>query len=100
LAVVAVSVFCLTAQSQTLLPNTMITGTQIRVARALLQLTLGELARQAKVGTDTVRRAERSAHLPRIYPEKLLAIQQVLEAGGCVFSDDGETVRRQRGTTE
>ena len=64
----------------------MITGTQIRAARALLGITAQELADAAAVGVATVRRAE-TADSPATTPANLKAMQLALESAGVTFID-------------
>jgi transcriptional regulator with XRE-family HTH domain len=73
----------------------MITGPQIRAARALLGWTAADLAQHAKLGSATVQRAETAAGIPTTQATNLYAIQQALEAGGAVFFDAGRTARRR-----
>lgn len=72
------------------LPTRMISGPQIRAARALLGWSAGELARRARLGSATIQRAESAPGIPATQASTLYAIQQALEAGGVVFLDAGE----------
>ena len=64
----------------------MVTGTQIRMARAALKWTVEELANKAGVGKNTVWRIEAGA---RGNPATLAAIKRALEGGGIRFVDGG-----------
>lgn len=71
-----------------------ITGGQIRAARAFLRWTADDLAKAAKVGVMTVRRAERVDGIPNMLVNNMLAIQNALEEAGIEFtSDDAPSVR-------
>lgn len=67
----------------------MLTGAQIRAARAFVKLTATELATLARVGRTTVLRAEAVDGVPPTTAANLHAIQQALEDKGVVFGDDG-----------
>ena len=72
----------------------MITGGQIRAARAFLRWSADELARRANVGSQTVRRAEREDGIPSMLANNMDAIQRALEAEGIEFLDgEGPGVR-------
>lgn len=74
----------------------MLTGPQIRAARALIGMSAFELARLTGLAINTIRRAESSAGAARVTSANLRAIQSALEAGGVEFlprSDTGEGVR-------
>ena len=60
----------------------MISGAQVRAARALLGWTAKELARKANVGISTVQRIENSAGPPNVQVANLASIQSTLEAAG------------------
>ncbi|MET4734753.1 transcriptional regulator with XRE-family HTH domain [Thalassospira sp. MBR-102] len=70
----------------------MITGSQIRAARALVKFTAQDLAEKAGVGLMTVRRSEASDNdTPNINKPNLVAIKNTLEAAGVIFiSENGE----------
>ena len=77
----------------------MLTGPQIRAARALLGMSALELAQLAGLAINTVRRAESSADAARVTLANVRAIQSVLEAKGVEFlprGDAGEGVRFSR----
>lgn len=67
----------------------MITATQCRLARSLLQLSVSELAALAQVHVKEITRLEMSEEL---YPHTHAAIQQALEDAGIEF-----TVSREHG---
>jgi transcriptional regulator with XRE-family HTH domain len=71
-------------------PTRMITGAQMRAARALLGWSASELADRARVAYATVQRAEAAVGIPHTQGHNLFRIQQALEAGGIVFLDPGE----------
>lgn len=60
----------------------MITGSQIRAGRALLRWSADDLARAAKLGVATVRRAEAVDGRPAITEANSAAIRRALEEGG------------------
>ena len=66
----------------------MISGAQIRAARALLGLSGTELSELAEVGWSTVQRFESSEQVPSSKAGTLERIQAVLEARGIVFLGD------------
>jgi len=65
----------------------MITGGQIRAARAFLRWSAEDLAAKAKVSTQTVRRAEREDGVPNMLAGNMEAIQRALEKAGISFID-------------
>jgi transcriptional regulator with XRE-family HTH domain len=65
----------------------MLTGAQIRAARALLRWSADELAGAAKVGVATVRRAERIDGKPSMTEANKEAIHRALESAGVEFID-------------
>lgn len=62
---------------------------QCKMARVALGWGVRDLAREAKVSSDTVARLERGEMLKGRTVE---ALQRALEAAGVVFLDDGATV--------
>jgi ribosome-binding protein aMBF1 (putative translation factor) len=68
----------------------MITGAQIREARALLGWVRSTLARKAKIGTATVQRAEAADGEPPITLAQADALEAALEAAGVEFTNGGE----------
>ena len=74
----------------------MITGGQIRAARAVLRLSVAELAERAQVGVQTVKRFELADGLPPSRTATLASVQSALEAAGIEFigsPDDGPGIR-------
>jgi transcriptional regulator with XRE-family HTH domain len=63
----------------------MITGTQIRAARAALRWSADVLAKKAKVGIQTVKRLEAVDGVPPSRSSTLLVVQAALEAAGIEF---------------
>ena len=81
----------------------MLTGSQIRAARALLGWSARQLADRAGVGYATVQRAEQHEGVPATTAPRLFAIQGALHDQGIVFigqgyyqGDGGPGVRLQR----
>lgn len=66
----------------------MITGAQIRAARALVRWTVEELAKAAKVGVMTVRRAESVDGQTSMLTNNATAIRSAFEAAGVVFIEE------------
>ena len=64
----------------------MITGPQIRAARALLGWSGADLARRAGISYPTVQRAG----IPGMRLYNLIALQNALEVGGVIFLAQGE----------
>jgi transcriptional regulator with XRE-family HTH domain len=65
----------------------MISGPQVRAARAFLGWTAKELAQRAEVGLSTVQRIENAVGPPNAYGSNLAAIQSALESAGIEFTD-------------
>ncbi|WP_306120787.1 MULTISPECIES: helix-turn-helix transcriptional regulator [unclassified Roseitalea] len=65
----------------------MLTGEQIRGARAMLGWSQSELAKRANLGFATVQRAERSSGRVSGMIETVVRLQQALEDGGVIFID-------------
>ncbi|MGI3903059.1 MAG: hypothetical protein ACRYGP_30580 [Janthinobacterium lividum] len=75
----------------------MLTGRQIREARALLGVSPYKVAITTKVvTTQTVHRAEADDHRPPIADHHMRAIRQALETLGVEFAPDGVRLRRER----
>ena len=82
----------------------MITGTQIRIARAALGWTVAELARRSGVSASSIQRAETGGGVPTMQSANLFRVQRALELGderGAVTFIDadesgGEAVRLRR----
>ena len=73
----------------------MLTGRQIREARALLKLSPSDIAVKARtVTTATVKRAEADDHRPPIADSHMKAIRQTLERLGIEFTADGPRLRK------
>ncbi len=71
----------------------MITGSQIRAARALLRISISELAARSKVAPAAIRRAESTAGEPPITIANLDAVQRALESAGVEFiGENGEGI--------
>lgn len=80
----------------------MIVGAQIRAARALVRWTVEDLAKSAKVGVMTVRRAEASDGPPSMLLNNMAAIRAALEAAGVEFiaeNGGGPGVRLRKTST-
>ena len=68
-----------------------LTGSQIRAARALLKWSGRELAERCGVSYPALQRAEAVDDVPNMQVRNLMAIKQALESGGAVFLDAGQT---------
>jgi transcriptional regulator with XRE-family HTH domain len=78
----------------------MITGLQIRAARALLRWTAQDLAQAARLGVATVRRAESVDGRPALTEANAAALRRALEEAGVTFIDEnggGPGVRLRKG---
>lgn len=78
----------------------MITGAQMRAARALVRWNAEALAKAANVGVMTVRRAEAIDGVPPMLTNNANAIRAALEAAGVEFiaeNGGGAGVRLKRG---
>lgn len=64
-----------------------LTGSQIRAARALLKWSGQDLAARCGVSYPAIQRAERVDDMPNMQTKNLAAIRTALEAGGCQFLD-------------
>ena len=62
-----------------------LTGRQLRAARALLDWRAETLAEAARVGINTVRRAEADDGVVRMTSANAHAVRQALEAAGVAF---------------
>ena len=72
----------------------MLTGSQVRAARAILRWTGHELAAASGVSYGAIQRAETVDGMPNMQTKNLAAIKSTLEAAGLQFidgpySDDG-----------
>lgn len=63
----------------------MITGAQIRAARALIRWSASKLAKQADVSLPTIQRMEREDGVPSAYTKNLDSVQKTLEQAGVEF---------------
>jgi transcriptional regulator with XRE-family HTH domain len=73
-----------------------LTGAQIRAARALLNWSAADLARQSALGVNTIRRAEVAQDATSLTAANEMAIRRAFEAAGVDFIDEngtGEGVR-------
>jgi hypothetical protein len=68
----------------------MITGAQIRAARALLGWSAQQLADKSGVSYSAIQRAESFNTVPSMRAPNLYALQRALEDGGVVFQAAGE----------
>jgi transcriptional regulator with XRE-family HTH domain len=74
----------------------MISGVQIRSARAAVRWSASELARQSGVSVPTIQRLEQFDALPPSRSSTLVVIQRAFEAAGIEFigtPDDGPGIR-------
>lgn len=67
----------------------MLTGSQIRAARALLKWSASDLSARCGVSYQAIQRAEKAEGMPNMHTRNLAAIKAALEAGGVVFLDAG-----------
>ena len=77
----------------------MITGRQIRAARALLKWSALELSRKSRIAPATIQRFEQQEGVPDGRSQTLLELQRALEAAGVEFigtPDDRPGVRLAR----
>jgi transcriptional regulator with XRE-family HTH domain len=74
----------------------MITGGQIRSARATLRWSVQQLAEKAGVSIQTIKRFEAAEGVPRSRTQTLLEIKAALETAGIEFigtPEDGPGIR-------
>jgi predicted transcriptional regulator len=76
--------------------SVVITGRQVRAARAMLRLGTRQLADRAGVAPASIVRAEAAEDIPGMHTHTLQKIQAALEAAGIEFGADGVTVRLRR----
>jgi transcriptional regulator with XRE-family HTH domain len=81
--------------------NHWLSGGQIRAARALLRWSTEELARQASLGLNTIKRAEAKDGKTSLTAANELAIRRACEAAGVEFIDEngggpGVRIRKRR----
>jgi transcriptional regulator with XRE-family HTH domain len=67
----------------------MITGAQIRAARALLRLDQSELAASAGISLPTIKRAEKADGAPPVRAETMDALRNALQRKGIDFIPAG-----------
>jgi hypothetical protein len=82
----------------------MLTGAQIRAARALLKWSAAELARACALGVNTIRRAELADGMTSLTAANELALRRAFEAAGVEFIDEnggapGVRLRKRGPTT-
>jgi transcriptional regulator with XRE-family HTH domain len=76
----------------------MISGAQIRAARALLRWSARELAEECGLSINTIQAAEQTDEIPtRMLYDSLLKIKTALEKGGVEFDGNGGVKLRPRG---
>lgn len=81
----------------------MITGAQIRAARAMLRWSADKLAEEARLGVATIRRADAADGEPSITAANVHAIRAALEAAGVEFIQEnggGAGVRLMKASQE
>lgn len=67
----------------------MLTGAQIRAARALLKWSGHKLAEASGVSYAALQRAEQVDDMPNMQTRNLAAVRAALEEGGIVFIEGG-----------
>ena len=82
-----------------------LTSSQIRAARALLRWSAADLAREAALGANTVRRAEVAEDETSLTTANELAIRRTLESAGVEFIDEngggpGVRLRKPSGSSK
>jgi predicted transcriptional regulator len=73
--------------------HVVITGRQVRAAKAMLRLSTRELAALAQVSLSSIVKAEAAGDVPGMHTHTLRKIQGALEGAGIEFGADGVTVR-------
>ena len=68
--------------------NADLASAQIRAARALLRWSAADLARQSRLGVNTIRRAEVADQGTSLTAANELAIRSALETAGVEFIDE------------
>jgi len=78
----------------------MITGAQIRAARAFLRWSAADLSRKSGVSHQAIHRAEQSDGIPSMLVNNLAVIRESLEIAGVEFiaERDGVSVRMKNGS--
>ena len=66
----------------------LLTGAQIRSARALLRWSAQDLAKHSSLGVNTIRRAEATDNATSLTTANDLAIRRALEFAGVEFIDE------------
>ena len=66
----------------------LLSGGQIRAARALLRWSAAELARESALGANTIRRAEAAEDETSLTAANQLAVRRALEGAGVEFIDE------------
>jgi hypothetical protein len=66
-------------------------SSQIRAARAVLRWTAEDLAREAALGLNTIKRAELAEDETSLTVANDLAVRRALEAAGVMFIDENGT---------
>lgn len=74
-----------------------LTGPQIRAARALLGWSTTDLAKRAGLARSTVQRADAAPEVPMVAARSLAMIQAAIEAAGVIFLEVGDTRSGGRG---
>ena len=77
----------------------MITGLQIRAARAAIGWSATELAKRSNIAMKTVARLEQSDGVPPSHSSTLIEIQKTLESAGIEFigtPEEGPGIRLRR----
>jgi hypothetical protein len=69
-------------------PPVALTSAQIRAARGLVRWSADDLAREARLGLATIRRAEQSGEHTSMTAANDLAVRDALEAAGVEFIDE------------
>lgn len=80
----------------------MITGSQIRAARAALRWTTEQVALNAGITSRTIKKLEQVEEVPDARSSTLVKIQKTLEAAGIEFigtPEDGPGIRLRRAKT-
>jgi hypothetical protein len=78
-----------------------LTSAQIRAARGLVRWSADDLAREARLGLATIRRAEQADDQTSMTAANDLAVRQALESAGVEFIDEnggGSGVRLRKRT--
>lgn len=77
----------------------MIISAQIRAARALLRITVNDLAEMSEIGIATIKRMEASTGIPPAHARTLDQLTKALESAGIEFigaPDDRPGVRLKK----